>query len=45
MSDPKPPSSDTPAVSREAAEEAVRTLLRWSGEDTAREGLLDTTKL
>ena len=44
MSDPKPPSSDTPAVSREAAEEAVRTLLRWSGEDPTREGLLDTPK-
>src|SRR5215218_7564870 len=31
-------------VSREAAEEAVRTLLRWAGEDPAREGLLDTPK-
>ncbi|MCE5233241.1 MAG: GTP cyclohydrolase I FolE [Xanthomonadaceae bacterium] len=30
------------AVTREAAEEAVRTLLRWAGEDPAREGLLDT---
>jgi GTP cyclohydrolase I len=29
-------------VSRDQAEEAVRTLLRWSGEDPAREGLLDT---
>jgi GTP cyclohydrolase IA len=29
-------------VSRAQAEEAVRTLLRWSGEDPAREGLLDT---
>ena len=28
--------------SREEAEEAVRTLLRWAGEDTSREGLLDT---
>jgi GTP cyclohydrolase I len=28
--------------SREEAEEAVRTLLRWAGEDPAREGLLDT---
>ena len=26
------------------AEEAVRTLLRWSGEDPTREGLLDTPK-
>ncbi len=31
-------------VSREQAEDAVRTLLRWSGEDPAREGLLDTPK-
>ncbi|MCQ2004206.1 GTP cyclohydrolase I FolE [Rhizobium sp. NRK18] len=28
--------------SREEAEEAVRTLLRWAGEDPSREGLLDT---
>jgi GTP cyclohydrolase IA len=27
---------------REEAEEAVRTLLRWAGDDPAREGLLDT---
>ena len=32
------------AVTREAAEEAVRTLLRWAGEDPAREGLQDTPK-
>jgi len=31
-------------VSREDAESAVRTLLRWAGEDPAREGLLDTPK-
>ena len=31
-----------PPVTREAAEEAVRTLLRWAGEDPAREGLRDT---
>ena len=31
-------------VSREQAEDAVRTLLRWSGEDPSREGLLDTPK-
>ena len=31
-------------VSRVAAEEAVRTLLKWAGEDPAREGLLDTPK-
>jgi len=28
--------------SRDEAEEAVRTLLRWAGDDPAREGLLDT---
>ena len=27
---------------REEAEEAVRTLLRWAGDDPAREGLIDT---
>ena len=32
------------AISREAAEEAVRTLLRWAGDDPDREGLLDTPK-
>ena len=31
-------------VSRAQAEEAVRTLLRWSGDDPTREGLLDTPK-
>ena len=31
-------------VSRTQAEEAVRTLLRWSGDDPMREGLLDTPK-
>jgi GTP cyclohydrolase IA len=31
-------------VSKTAAEDAVRTLLRWAGEDPAREGLLDTPK-
>ena len=39
--------SDSPGpndVTREQAEEAVRILLRWSGEDPAREGLLDTPK-
>ncbi len=29
-------------VSRAAAEDAVRTLIRWAGDDPAREGLLDT---
>jgi GTP cyclohydrolase I len=31
-------------VSRRAAEEAVRTLLSWAGDDPDREGLLDTPK-
>jgi GTP cyclohydrolase I len=35
--------SDAP-VTQDQAEEAVRTLLRWAGEDPAREGLLDTPK-
>lgn len=30
--------------SREEAEEAVRTLIRWAGDDPRREGLLDTPK-
>lgn len=32
------------AVTRTSAEEAVRTLLRWAGEDPHREGLRDTPK-
>ena len=32
------------AVSRTAAEQAVQTLLRWAGEDPAREGLKDTPR-
>jgi len=31
-------------VSRDQAEDAVRILLRWAGEDPTREGLLDTPK-
>ncbi len=31
-------------VTQQQAEEAVRTLLRWAGDDPAREGLLDTPK-
>ncbi len=31
-------------VSREQAEQAVRTLLQWAGDDPQREGLLDTPK-
>ena len=30
--------------SRQQAEDAVRTLLLWAGEDTRREGLVDTLK-
>ena len=30
--------------SREEAEDAVRTMLRWAGEDISREGLIDTPK-
>ena len=36
------PSATT--VTREQAEEAVRTLLNWAGENPGREGLLDTPK-
>ncbi|MEO1551077.1 MAG: GTP cyclohydrolase I FolE [Pseudomonadota bacterium] len=47
--DPKvTPERDTAAQTskptREEAEEAVRTLLRWAGDDPSREGLLDTPK-
>jgi GTP cyclohydrolase IA len=34
----------TPGVTRALAEDAVRTLLRWAGEDPEREGLLETPK-
>jgi len=35
--------SETPArPARETAEDAVRTLIRWPGDDPTREGLLDT---
>ena len=33
-----------PQVSQAQAEDAVRTLLRWAGEDPQREGLLETPK-
>ena len=36
--------SKKPAVSQIEAEDAVRTLLEWAGEDPSREGLLDTPK-
>lgn len=32
------------AVTREQAEEAVRTLLRWAGDDPEREGLIETPR-
>jgi GTP cyclohydrolase I len=35
---------DSGAVTRAQAEDAIRVLLRWAGEDPAREGLLDTPK-
>lgn len=38
MTNPSAP----PRPSREEAEDAVRVLLRWAGEDPSREGLLDT---
>ncbi len=45
---PKASASQTGAppteTSQAAAEDAVRTLLRWAGEDPAREGLVDTPK-
>jgi GTP cyclohydrolase IA len=46
MRDPlhEPDAAAAPGVSPEVAEEAVRTLLRWAGEDPSREGLLDTPK-
>lgn len=33
-----------PPISREQAEQAVRTLLRWAGDEPDREGLLDTPR-
>lgn len=39
---PPTPDNERNGVDREQAEDAVRTLLRWSGEDPQREGLLDT---
>jgi len=38
---PAPPVLE-PRPTREQAEDAIRTLLRWAGDDPAREGLLDT---
>jgi GTP cyclohydrolase IA len=45
MAKAKKPSAASPTkVSRAQAEEAVRTLLSWAGDDPTREGLLDTPK-
>ena len=41
MSDDKPENA-MPAPDRAQAEDAVRTLLRWAGDDPSREGLVDT---
>lgn len=40
----EPRSHRLPRATRQQAEEAVRTLLAWAGDDPAREGLLDTPK-
>ncbi|WP_081858069.1 GTP cyclohydrolase I FolE [Thiomonas sp. FB-Cd] len=39
-----PMHSDLTPVTREQAEDAIRTLLRWAGDDPAREGLGDTPR-
>jgi GTP cyclohydrolase I len=39
---PQKPETSTDRPSREEAEAAVRTLLRWAGDNPAREGLVDT---
>ncbi|HTH68236.1 GTP cyclohydrolase I FolE [Rhodanobacter sp. T12-5] len=36
------PAGDTPRPTRDEAEAAVRTLIRWAGDEPAREGLLAT---
>lgn len=40
----KPDVSDLSMPSREEAEAAVRTLLRWAGDDPTRDGLIETPK-
>ncbi|NOT88216.1 MAG: GTP cyclohydrolase I FolE [Lysobacter sp.] len=42
--DATPAADQRHGVTRTQAEDAVRTLLRWSGDDPSREGLLDTPK-
>lgn len=44
MSDPRQREDSRNDVTRQQAEDAVRTLLRWAGDDPAREGLLDTPR-
>ncbi len=51
MSEPQTPDAGDPGaldtrggVSRAQAEDAIRVLLRWSGDDPSREGLIDTPK-
>ena len=41
---PKPVPKPAPAPTKEEAEEAVRVLLAWAGDDPNREGLLDTPR-
>ena len=40
----KKPAAKTPAVSQAQAEDAIRLLLRWAGDNPEREGLVDTPK-
>ena len=40
--DASPPPTHLAKPTRDEAEEAVRTLIRWAGDDPAREGLIDT---
>jgi GTP cyclohydrolase I len=42
MKKPARKQSNDPRPSRNEAEDAVRTLIRWAGDDPEREGLLDT---
>ncbi len=44
MNDKPSPSQIEPPVDQQQAEDAIRVLLRWAGEDPHREGLLDTPK-
>ena len=40
----KKPNATDHRPSREEAEDAVRTLIAWAGDDPGREGLLDTPR-